>query len=644
MKVERIRLKQITRHHATDVELPERAVVLVTGNNGRGKSTFLEAVAFAGWKRGLRAPRWNPWVVATPGATEPGSIELVAASVEIARKVSKGGTVTTTWNLPGAEPTKYETATKAQEALEQVIGDFDVWSRACTFSKAHATKAARFGAATDGERKTLLESILGLDYFDAALKRCREDLKKLRTERAGVEHAVQMNQVRLENQQQRLRDVERDLAAHTIPAAVPRPTPAALPEVPPESVGRAHRPPPTAAELDLAAKIDTLNERIVAEEAHARALQVTYDALLTAGVKEDAAAEEIGHRHDRLMQGACGECEQLVPFDTLARLTERAVEARARARVERANAAAQRDDLNTQREEAAWNLSTFRTQLTALTSEKAALSERLVAERKAAKDAQAVERNAVLERRRLIEDANAAALKAWETADSARTAAARTRADLETRKASIEKDAATLTACLKEDTADVAARTRVIQTKEAAEFALSPKGFRAHLLGKTLDGLSACTNGWLAALGYGSLRVELRPYSEKADGDLADAIDLKVSGVGHAFGYAGCSDGEQRRMDIAFLLALMEVSTGALGASDSTLWLDEVFDALDADGVRAVCSLLDRLAKERTVVVIAHSPALIEALRPTMILHVEPDTSNPEVSRVVVRTRPRSVA
>lgn len=638
MKVAEIRLNRFTRHRETVVRLPERAVVLATGANGRGKSSLLEAVAYAGWKRGLRDTRWGPW---TEGV--PGSVELVAGNVEIRRKVSKAGSVTTTWNLPGQEPTKWETATKGQEALEQVIGDFDIWVRACTFSKAHAQKAARFGAATDGERKTLLETILGLDYFDLGLKKCRDDLKKLRTQRADVQHRMEIEKVTITNQRQRLADVERDLAAAKVPETAPKPTPQELPPIPAE-VPPVANPPITDAEALAHQRIANLEQQIADEEAHDRALAKEIEGLTTAGVKDDAAAEEHGRRHDRLNGGTCPECEQKVPDALLASLTAKAVQARATARAAREEANRRKALLVEQREEAAMNLADFRKRLTALTSERAALVARLAAERQAAQDARNAERKAVQERRRLIEQANATALRTWEDGERARKEAAKKRDDLLARKAEVEKAIGRAEQLVAADEGQHAELTMKIKVKEAAEYALSPKGFRAHILAKTLNGLSACANSWLAMLGYGSMRVELRPYSEKADGDVADAIDLKVHGVGHDYGYRGCSDGEQRRLDIAFLLALMEVSTGALGASDSTLWLDEVFDALDVDGVRAVCSLLDRLAKDRTVVVIAHSPALIEALRPAMVLHVEPDPSEPEVSRVVVTHRPRAAA
>lgn len=627
MKVTRLKLNNFTRHASTEVQLPERAVVLVTGANGRGKSSFLEAVAYAGWKRGLRHARWAPWKADVAGA-----VELDTDRVQIRRRATKSGSVSTTWNTPGTEPVKYETATKSQEALEHLIGDFDVWVRACTFSKAHAQKAARFGAATDGERKALLETILGLDYFDTALKRCREDLKKLRTDKANADHDLALETVRRDNATQRKNEVSADLARIVIPNAAPKPEPTPLPALPDAAAlpARVVTPEETA----LQAAIRTLTNQLQAEETRVATLSEQLADQRVGAARLDSDAETARRQHARLANGTCPECSQPVPSALVESLAAKVAAAQATLAAEQVVAATRREMLVDQRDEAKLNRDDFAAQKAAQEQKLAALQASLASAHAATHREALALRTSIEAQRAALQAANSAALAAWEQADAARVAAVKQHADLTARLASavdaVAAAAAKVEACAaKQD--ELAHR---IALKEAAEYALSPKGFRAHLLGKTLAGFTACTNAWLAMLGYANLTIELRPYSEKADGDQADAIDLKVHGVGHQYGYAGCSDGEQRRLDIAILLALMEISTGALGAQDSTLWLDEVFDALDVEGVRAVCSLLDRLAEERTVVVIAHSQTLIEALRPQMVLQVEADPDAPENTRV----------
>ena len=74
-------------------------------------------------------------------------------------------------------------------------------------------------------------------------------------------------------------------------------------------------------------------------------------------------------------------------------------------------------------------------------------------------------------------------------------------------------------------------------------------------------------------------------------------------------------------------MALAEVAQAAQGAKDGgTVFFDEVFDALDADGIDAVARVLVDLSMERCVVVISHNPALAARLDPTLHLAVDKGT------------------
>jgi DNA repair exonuclease SbcCD ATPase subunit len=122
-------------------------------------------------------------------------------------------------------------------------------------------------------------------------------------------------------------------------------------------------------------------------------------------------------------------------------------------------------------------------------------------------------------------------------------------------------------------------------------------------------------SGYRGALADAGVRVRLEPYTERAGGGVKDAIALLVDGAGDGHGYRACSAGERRRLDVALLLALAEIARATSGDEPGTLWLDEVFDALDDDGADAVCAAVRELCRDRCVVVITHSPRLADALR-----------------------------
>jgi DNA repair exonuclease SbcCD ATPase subunit len=144
---------------------------------------------------------------------------------------------------------------------------------------------------------------------------------------------------------------------------------------------------------------------------------------------------------------------------------------------------------------------------------------------------------------------------------------------------------------------------------------LSVGGVRSHLLIAALTGLESVANRWLEQIVGSGLSLRLAPYAEKADGGVKDAIAIEIEGAGNGYGYKATSGGERRRIDVALLLAMMEVAGTLYGGDDGTLFFDEVFDALDEDGVEGVCSALESLSEERCVMVITHNKVLESRLK-----------------------------
>lgn len=165
LDVRAIEVANFMRHSRTELLLPECGVVAVTGENGAGKSTIVEAVAWAGWGKTIRGtPPWHK-----EGKLTCAAALRLAAGIDVTR-TRKGTKTDVSWNASSA----FDTAGKGQEALGNLVGDYDVWRRTHVFSSADAT---HFTLATDGERKRLIESFLGCDRFDPGLKKCREDAK-----------------------------------------------------------------------------------------------------------------------------------------------------------------------------------------------------------------------------------------------------------------------------------------------------------------------------------------------------------------------------------------------------------------------------------------------------------------------------------
>lgn len=205
MKVTRLTLQHFTRHAATIVELPERGLVLVTGNNGSGKSSLYDAVAWGVWGETVRGK--------TPIPSKPGTtmVEVVTADGLHVVRSTRAGKTSLTWSpRPGEASATYGTVTKASEALHALTGSFERWRRTHVFTLRDPWS---FATASDRDRKVFLERLLGLERFDAALEACRGDLKAAASRRAGQEVFVQRELERVAGASGRVADAHRVLDA-----------------------------------------------------------------------------------------------------------------------------------------------------------------------------------------------------------------------------------------------------------------------------------------------------------------------------------------------------------------------------------------------------------------------------------------------
>ena len=524
-------LRGFMRHAKLDVELPDRGVILVTGKNGSGKSTLIEAVSYGLWGRTLRGT--EPW------PEGGGEMDLEVDACLVSRACNASGRKTMHWSLRAGDellPQTHQTATKAQEALDHLVGPWEVWRRTSVFS---SQDAAHFTMATDGERKRLLESLLGLDRFDVALEMCRADRAQAERAEVAAQAAVRELGIKIEAEERRLKDAEAMLQAQEAAVSVPAGDPAKL--------------------ADLAASAD--KER--------RAAQGEGRQLDMAGAEQAAQAQEVERRLERLSSGKCPTCAQSIPPAMVEGLRVQASALKVECAAKRVSA---------------------QEQLKLLAGRVAELEE---------------EWRELSGKASRIDAASKAAQRMTAARDQAQRTLGAALAELQDlcAKLAAAKDAAT-------------SSTQGLGTMQAVESVLGLRGVRAHILGKALGGLEAVADGWLSRIAGGKLHVKLSPCTEKKGGGTMDAISLEIQGAGGGLGYRAASGGERRRIDVALLMALAEMA----GAARSTrapdlLAFDEVFDALDPDGVEAVASAVMDLASTRPVMVITHNPALAQAVQ-----------------------------
>lgn len=154
MLVRRISGQKVATIPSFDEKLPDRGILCVTGQNGKGKTLrFIESVAWAVWGKTLRGTPLGP----------DASVSLTTDTHQVARSVRGRKLV---WSRLDGNDASHATPSKGTDALEQELGSYESWLRSHVFSSADGSL---FSTAGDADRKRFLERLMGLDQFDKAL-------------------------------------------------------------------------------------------------------------------------------------------------------------------------------------------------------------------------------------------------------------------------------------------------------------------------------------------------------------------------------------------------------------------------------------------------------------------------------------------
>ena len=163
-----------------------------------------------------------------------------------------------------------------------------------------------------------------------------------------------------------------------------------------------------------------------------------------------------------------------------------------------------------------------------------------------------------------------------------------------------------------------------LELLETSVFVLGTRGVRASILSNSLKQIERIANTWAKRLGDVEIQLAPRRAKKNKSTEFVEEITLSVR---HAerkdwHSFKALSSGQKRRVDVAMLFALSEISRAVRGTTAGTIFCDEVDVNLDEEGVEKLAHVLDEMSHDRCVVVLSPNERIVQYLEPALHLRV----------------------
>jgi len=135
------------------------------------------------------------------------------------------------------------------------------------------------------------------------------------------------------------------------------------------------------------------------------------------------------------------------------------------------------------------------------------------------------------------------------------------------------------------------------------EKAFSEQGLIQYVIRNVLGYLNANCNKYVSLLSSGKMKIE---FDEK--------LNETIQCGGKEIQHISLSGGEKRKINIAIMLALQDLLAIVTGSNTNLLFLDEIAENLDEDGIKGLYILMRELRKSKDLFVITHNNNLKSAL------------------------------
>jgi len=152
---------------------------------------------------------------------------------------------------------------------------------------------------------------------------------------------------------------------------------------------------------------------------------------------------------------------------------------------------------------------------------------------------------------------------------------------------------------------------KTLEVMKFWEVAFSEKGLIRYVISNILEYFNEACNHYLSYLSNGNIRLS---FDEK----LQDTI---LNG-GRQVHFIGLSGGEKKKVNLAVAMALQKLLLFSTNAHTNVLFLDEVGENLDFEGVQGLYILLEELNKTKDLFIITHNKYLKNLLEDKNTLQV----------------------
>jgi exonuclease SbcC len=149
--------------------------------------------------------------------------------------------------------------------------------------------------------------------------------------------------------------------------------------------------------------------------------------------------------------------------------------------------------------------------------------------------------------------------------------------------------------------------------------AFSPKGIPAMIIESALPELEEGANRLLRMISDGRLAIQIPTQRTLKSGEISETIEIRISDELGERDYALYSGGESFRVNFALRVALSQFLARRAGSQLRTLFVDEGFGALDAEGRESLVEAIQKISEEFDLILIVTH---IEELRDTFQTHL----------------------